>query len=178
VKKDFHAFHIVLTTWNSRYSLRMKKHGIIKGDSIRLSLFQEIELTKIIFGIIDKIDASCIAYNICQDHVHLVLVCIPEKLIHVIKTIKRKSSYLFNKSGLNNKNNCLWSQKFFKQSLEEFELSEISSRAGEINKQNYLGNTLTYIQTNRQKHNLESSIELEDLIKINITDFYGFYLHE
>jgi len=53
----------------------MKNHRIIKGPAIELEFVEEIELTKIIANIINKYNYKCLAYNVCIDHVHLILVC-------------------------------------------------------------------------------------------------------
>ncbi len=73
--KDKQGFHVVLTTHNSRTSQRMIQLGICKGKPIYLSLEEEIALTEIIGNIIKENGYLCLEYNICKDHVHLLLVC-------------------------------------------------------------------------------------------------------
>ena len=101
--KDLQAFHVVLTTHNSRSSQRMMKHGIAKGQPVELNLEEEIQLTKIMGDIILEKGYKCLAYNICQDHVHLILVCEPEELSSIVSTIKGKSARVFNLWALESK---------------------------------------------------------------------------
>lgn len=95
--EDKQAYHVVLSTHNSRTSKRMYKLGIRNGPPIHLHLKQEIALTKIIGDIIIESGFHCIAYNICKDHVHLVMVCTPDELTKQIQKIKAVSSKLFNR---------------------------------------------------------------------------------
>ncbi|MBC7885622.1 MAG: transposase [Saprospiraceae bacterium] len=91
------AFHMVLTTHNSRISARMMKYKIISENPVELNAAEEILLTKIIADIVKEKGYRILAFNICVDHVHLIIVCEFEELTAVLKTIKGKSAYLFNK---------------------------------------------------------------------------------
>ncbi|MBP6049868.1 MAG: N-6 DNA methylase, partial [Chitinophagales bacterium] len=168
--KDKQAFHIVLTTHNSRTSQRMIDYGVIKGDAIELNLNEEIELTKIIGNIISESKMKCIAYNICKDHVHLIVVCEGTELTSIIQKIKSISSKEFHRlkipmghDPLEHKNH-LWSQKFYRANLDVWELNTISNKPGYIYKSSYLQNAIEYIKNNRVKHNLPQSKELEKTI--------------
>ena len=92
--KEKQAFHVVLTTHNSRTSQRMMDLEILKGLPIELVLEEEIELTRIIGEIIQEKGYHCLEYNICKDHVHLVLVCEAEELTGIVQAIKSISSRL------------------------------------------------------------------------------------
>ena len=77
----------------------MKKYNVKKGPPINLNLPQEIELTKIIGDIILESGFNCMAYNVCKDHVHMVLVCEFKELskqVQKIKAISKKNSSFFN----------------------------------------------------------------------------------
>lgn len=168
--KDKQAFHIVLTTHNSRTSQRMIDYGVIKGDAIELNLNEEIELTKIIGNIISESKMKCIAYNICKDHVHLIVVCEGTELTSIIQKIKSISSKEFHRlkipmghDPLEHKNH-LWSQRFYRANLDVWELNTISNKPGYIYKSSYLQNAIEYIKNNRVKHNLPQSKELEKTI--------------
>lgn len=89
--KDKQAFHVVLTTYNSRTSQRMKKLRIFKGPPVMLSIEEEIELTRIISNIFISNNFHCLAYNICTDHVHMVIVCAYKELNSIILRIKSES---------------------------------------------------------------------------------------
>jgi len=84
-EKIKHAFHLVFTTHNSRTSQRMIDYKVKKGPALELNLVEEIELTKIFKNIIIENNYNCIAYNICKDHVHLILVCEEDTLTQIVK---------------------------------------------------------------------------------------------
>lgn len=170
------GFHIVLTTHNSRTSARMKKYNVRKGPALRLVLEEEIALTRIFGKIIQESGFRCIAYNICVDHVHLILVCSPEKLTAQVQKIKSVSSKEFHRLNipmghdpLKHKGH-LWSQKFYRATLDVWELNTITSRPGFIYRDSYLQNAINYIRTNRYKHELIISEELELAIQEFVID--------
>ncbi len=162
--KDKQAFHIVLTTHNSRTSERMLEYNVTQGEPTELDLQHEIELTKIISQIIKEQDYNCLAYNICKDHVHMVLVCEYEELSTIVKTIKGKSSYLYQSKGFKPLGTPLWSQKFFRAELDDWQEATQSQKTGYQPKDSYLENTLEYILHNRKKHELPESKELQKII--------------
>ena len=232
--KDKRAFHIVLTTHNSRTSQRMIKYNVQKGEPLNFNLEQEILMTEIISSIIKEKGYYCLEYNICKDHVHLVMVCEAEELTDIVKTIKGKSAYLYNRSdkqsngfqpivydedvsgndkglkplgqdkqyskgfqplayskndndnglkhigveGKSEKSQSVWSQKFFRAFLDEWELANISNRPGWIYDDNYLENTLYYVKNNRIKHQLPASSALEKVIKSFCVDMTTAYASE
>jgi len=126
------SYHIVFTTHNSRTSSRMIKYNVRKGPERRLSLEEEIILTNIIGKTIIKNQWRCIAYNICNDHVHLILVCEQDSLTKIVQKLKSISSKLFHRHPAVSKrvtalhNNHLWSQKFFRARLNDWTLSSLS----------------------------------------------------
>jgi len=145
----------------------MKKYNIRKGPALRLGLEEEIALTHIFGKIIQESSFRCIAYNICVDHVHLILVCSPEKLTAQVQKIKSVSSKEFHRLNipmghdpLKHKGH-LWSQKFYRATLDVWELNTVTNRPGFIYRDSYLQNAITYIRTNRYKHELTISEELE-----------------
>jgi len=64
-------------------------------------------------------------------------------------------------------NNRLWSQKFFRAQLDEWQIAKFSKRPGEIYQSSYLANAMFYIKNNRAKHQLKSSV----LLEAHINDF-------
>ena len=167
---NLNGYHIVLTTHNSRYSQRMLDFNIDQGQPLLLSLEEEIELTKIIGQVIQDYDYKCLAYNICHDHVHLILVCHSDELGDQIQRIKSISSKLFRRSHAITSHNkylhrSLWSQKFFRKELNEWSLSDVSYSPGEILRDTHLSRAIDYIKMNREKHGLLNSIELKKHIE-------------
>ena len=159
------AYHLVFTTHNSRVSQRMIDFNVKKGPALELDLEQEIELTKIFKQIITENNLNCLAYNICKDHVHLVMVCEEEELTNIAKVLKGKSSYLYQFNGFKPIGESLWSQKFFFAQLDELIWSDVNPKPGYIATDTYLENAIAYIKTNRNKHQLPDSAELKNIIK-------------
>ena len=179
--KDKQGYHVVFTTHNSRTSRRMIKYNIKKGPVINLNLTQEIELTKIIGDIVLESKFNCIAYNVCKDHVHMILVCEYKELSKQVQKIKAISSklikpFLAHGNSLENvpmnpthrkgskTYTPFWSQKFFHADLDVWQLASISKFPSFIYRDSYLDNALIYIQNNRIKHKLPKSEELQKQI--------------
>ena len=164
-EKNKKAFHLVFTTHNSRVSQRMIEHNVKKGPALELDLEHEIELTTIFKQIIFENKYDCLAYNICKDHVHIIIVCEEEELNNIAKVLKGKSSYLYQFNGFKPIGEPLWSQKFFFAQLDELIWSDVSPKPGYIATDSYLENAISYIKTNRFKHSLQESAQLKAIIK-------------
>ncbi|MCK5761027.1 MAG: transposase [Candidatus Delongbacteria bacterium] len=169
------VFHITTAIHNSRYSYRMGVYKIKLNNPIWLTDKDEIIITETIADIIEQDKLNISAYNICGDHIHMVITCEEEELAKIIGKIKaitgRKcnrergvteeaSTYLQqgdriplpSGTGANTKirHNPFWTQKFGKT---------------EITSEKQLYNTIEYIQNNRLKHKLEDNEGLETLIE-------------
>jgi len=169
ISKDKQAYHVVLTTHNSRTSPRMIKYNVKKGPPIELGLEEEIALTEIIGNIITENAYSCLEYNICKDHVHLLVVCEYEELSKMIQKLKSISSKLFRRLDISMghdplEHKGLWSQKFYRADLDVWKLASLSNQPGYIYKDSHFDNTIPYIRNNRIKHKLPKSIKLEKII--------------
>ncbi len=162
--EDQYNFHVVLTLHNSRTSSRMMKYNISKASCVPLVLDEQKLLARIIGNIITDSGFCCRAFNICGDHVHMILQCEAEELTKQVQKIKSISSKLFNRQNLHVKRKRLWTQKFFSKSMDEIQLGEFSKRSGGLFKPTYTQNTMSYIMYNREKHGLEKSKELEEII--------------
>ena len=90
-------FHIVLTTHNSRISERMRSRGILPGPKSALSLDEEIFISAVIGQVLLENLVECIAFNNCGDHVHLLILDLPERISHIIKLVKGRSSFLWRR---------------------------------------------------------------------------------
>jgi len=158
IEKKKKVWHITTATHNSRYSQRMFDNNVKTGDAIWIDEKSEIIITKTIAEIVKKDNLNVVEYNICGDHMHLLLVCDEEELTKIVGKIKGKSSRLYHSNkGINpfvrqngEKAVALWTQKFGKS---------------EIKDENYLNNAIEYIRNNRVKHELPKSKEIEKLKK-------------
>ncbi len=157
-EKKKKAWHVTTAIHNSRYSQRMFDYHIKTGDASWLSEEDEIIITEIIAAIVKEDNLNVVEYNICGDHMHLLLVCEEDELTRIAGKIKGKSARLYNSNkGINplvrlndEKSESLWTQKFGKS---------------KINDENYLNNTIDYIRNNRIKHELPRSERIEKIKK-------------
>lgn len=140
-QKEKQAFHVTFVTHNSRTSQRMKEYKVKKGDSFRLDDELEVFVTRAIAEIVKKDDLNVPAYNICADHVHMILVCEPEELPNIVRKLKGKSAQKLKEHLEVPKEEKfhLWAQKFNRKLIEDDEA---------------LANVQEYIKHNRKKHEL------------------------
>ncbi len=86
------AWHVTTATHNSRYSQRMSDYNVKTDETIWLSEKDEIVITKTIADIVKNDNLNIVEYNICGDHMHLLLICEEEKLSKIVGKIKAVSS--------------------------------------------------------------------------------------
>jgi len=158
-EKHKKPYHITTTIHDSRTSKRMEKYkvrerreGSTKPHVVYFTPEDDLQITQIIADVAKEDQLNILAYNICGDHIHLLLVCAIEEIPAIMQKIKGRTSY-FHKGhykgfykGLkplekvDGKNKPLWQQKY--------------SPPKEVSSTEQLLNTLKYIQTNRNKHEL------------------------
>lgn len=160
-EKEKKAFHITTATHDSRTSERMIEYNVREkrenglrpqAQPIWLELEDEILITKTISEIVIEDKLNVLAYNICGDHIHFLLVCEETEVSKIVGKIKGKTSRVFNNNkGINplvqkgeEKSVSLWTQKF---------------GCNEITDEKQLWNTVEYIQNNRTKHELPSLLD-------------------
>jgi len=66
------------------------------GEPVWLSEKEEQVITETIAEIAKKDDLSILAYNICGDHLHMVLLCTEEQLPKIIQKLKSMSARACN----------------------------------------------------------------------------------
>ena len=159
--KEIHKkpYHITTTIHDSRTSKRMEKYkvrerreGSTKPHVIYFTPEDDVQMTQIIADVAKEDQLNILAYNICGDHIHLLLVCAIEEIPAIMQKIKGRTSYYHKRpykghyKGLkplekvDGKNKPLWQQKY--------------TPPKEVTTTEQLLNTLKYIQTNRNKHEL------------------------
>ena len=142
-------YHVTWTTFNSRVSERMKLYKIKSNKKwIFFDDEQEYIITKLLEQIIKELDLEIFAYNICNDHIHIILISEEKELSTIIWRLKWKSTKFYkNLYNIEDKIN-LWWQKFDYVIIE--------------NKiQLFL--TIKYVKNNRKKHWLKSNKKLENI---------------
>lgn len=155
-------YHVVLTLHNSRTSQRMRQFRVVKKDIKFLTIQDEIEFSKIFKSVINELNLKCFAYNICRDHVHLVIQSKEDEVVEMIRKIKGKTAYLFNRS--NDRSGPFWSQKFYIANLDDWSFGTVTPKAFKLN-DTYFQNAIAYIKSNRIKHELPESDALNQIIK-------------
>lgn len=166
---------ITWVTHSSRVSERMEKYNILAGDAITLSLADEIEITKYMAETVEKYKMKVLAYNICRDHVHVLLACEETDRDRIVQILKSLSARRYDLWKQNNKNhqdkgasslvveekrnrgtvqNHLWAQKYnWRIVTSDEELSTLYD----------------YVQNNRTKHELPESNDLKSIISTMLT---------
>ena len=95
-KKEKKAWHITTATHNSRYSKRMFDNYVKLGEAVWLSDKEEQVVTKTIAEIAENDKLNILAYTICGDHAHILLVCEEKELIQIIQKLKSMSARACN----------------------------------------------------------------------------------
>ncbi|MEX0720296.1 MAG: Eco57I restriction-modification methylase domain-containing protein [Balneolaceae bacterium] len=146
--KEKVAYHVTFVTHNSRTSQRMMVYKVKKGDAFVLDDDLEVVVTNSIADIVTEDDLNVLAYNICADHVHMILVCAPDELPNIVRKLKGKSAQILKKHLKIPKEEKfhLWAQKFNRNLIED---------------EDELYNVFNYIHHNREKHNLPENEKLK-----------------
>lgn len=155
-EKNKKAFHITTAVHDSRTSERMiefkvrEKRDLGTNPYPNINYFTEEDefvITQTIANIVKDDHLNVLAYNICADHIHLLLVCEEEKVPIIMQHIKGKTARAHNSNkGINplvqkenEKSVPLWTQKF---------------GCKEITTETHLFTAIDYIKHNRSKHHL------------------------
>jgi len=145
-------YHITWATHNSRVSERMIKYGVWPGEPLLLDNESELYITMAIVRIVNYKGYRVHAFNICRDHVHLIIECQESELPGIIRLLKGKSSQRY-------KEYCsiephvefhLWTQKYGKEYITSNE---------------HYYNAIRYVVNNREKHGLPENAGLQIIIQ-------------
>ncbi|MHB8138492.1 MAG: transposase [Smithellaceae bacterium] len=144
-------YHVTWVTYSSRVSQRMIDYHAEKAAAIRLDGETEIKITEIITGIVLEKHYKVYAYNICRDHVHMLIECEDNEVSNMVRQIKGKSSQLYKAhlGKMPHEPFHLWAQKFNKWLVKSDE---------------QLLNAIEYISYNREKHGLPWNKGLQPLV--------------
>jgi REP element-mobilizing transposase RayT len=133
------VYHVTWVTHSSRVSERMVTYKVKSGEPLQLDDELELEITGYVAQIVKENKLQVLAYNICKDHVHMILVCDSSDLNTTVGKLKGKSGFLFKKAHNIIDAFHLWGQKF---------------HAEEIKSEAQLEKTMNYVRFNREKHGL------------------------
>ncbi len=96
-EKSKKAWHVTTATHNSRYSQRMFDNHIVVGEPVWLDQEDEIIITEVIKDIVIADKLTVLEYNICGDHMHILLVCDEVELPKIIGKLKSVSAKIRNR---------------------------------------------------------------------------------
>jgi len=184
-EKKKKAWHITTATHNSRYSKRMFDNYVKLGEPVWLDEKDEILITKIIAEIVKNDKLNVIEYNICGDHMHLLLVCEKEEVPKIVGKLKAMTSRAVNiasgktvvanhatkghaplsASMANTPLSASVANSKKKRGETQTKLWTQKFNSSEIKDEKYLNNTIAYIQNNRIKHELPKNKAIEKLKK-------------
>ena len=146
--KEFPAdvYHVTWVAHNSRVAGRSRSRYTVKDVHFN----EDTEI--IITSIIAEKHYTVYAYNICRDHIHLLIKCDAKELANAVRTIKGKTAQLYKESLKIPADQVfhLWGQKYNKW--------RIDSKA-------QFNNTIEYIKKNRRKHGIAENKDLYPYIR-------------
>jgi type I restriction-modification system DNA methylase subunit len=187
-EKNKFAFHITTSIHDSRTSQRMidykarerRFEGTKPEPEVFLMTKEEEELIAQTVAEITKEDKLNIAaFNLCRDHMHILLVCEEDEVPKIMQKIKAKTAREVNinrgktiiakKGDASTKGAC---------SLDETNTCSLNKTRGEkqnslwtqkygckpITSDDQFWNTLNYIEDNKAKHNLPNNPKLKGII--------------
>lgn len=164
-EKNKKAYHITTAIHDSRTSKRMRTYKVRERRDMGTNPYpnviyftpeDDLLITQTIAEIVKEDHLNLLAYNICADHIHLLLVCDIEEVPTIMQKIKGRTSYHLGKyKGLYKGLKPLDEQSHGEQSHDKKPLwQQKYSPPKEVTSQEQLQNTLRYIQKNRSKHEL------------------------
>ena len=96
-KKKKKAWHVTTATHNSRYSQRMFNNHVKLGESVWFDEVDEIIITETVAEIVKDDGLNVLEYNICGDHMHILLVCEEIELPGIVGKLKSVTAKIRNR---------------------------------------------------------------------------------
>ncbi len=199
-KKDKKAWHITTATHNSIYSQRMFDYKVKTGEAIWLSEKEEIIISETIAEIVkeskDANNEICpidiVEYNICGDHLHMLLVCEEKELTKIVGKIKAMTARRCNIEigrtiQITKGHATLQASERTEKKIEENKITRghaplptrgetqsplWTQKFGKklITDNEQYTNTINYIRNNRKKHELPENKNIEKIINSFLCD--------
>jgi len=182
-KKEKKIWHVTTATHNSRYSQRMFDNFVKMGEPVWLSEQEELIVTETISEIVKTDGLNIVAYNICGDHAHIIVVGAEEEIPRIIQKLKAMSARACNiamgRTVPTEEHAPLHYDTVLSSTAEHASTGEHAPLhrgqtqhhlwaskfdQKEITTNEQYDNTIAYIQNNRKKHNLPESKALKTLI--------------
>lgn len=96
-EKKKKVWHVTTATHNSRYSQRMFDNHVVRGEAEWFDTEDEIIITETVKEIAISDKLNILEYNICGDHMHILLVCEEEELTKIVGKIKSVTAKIRNR---------------------------------------------------------------------------------
>lgn len=175
------SFLITWATHNSRVSERMIQYRVKRGEAIWLDEESEYIVTKVIAEIVEEDELKVLAYNICGDHLHMILVCDREEVSDIVRKLKSQSARVHNKllgitttgqaPSLQNDNDSSGACPTVKRGKTQNALWTRKFQARQLTSDEALAGAVEYVRYNRVKHHLEPNRTLHPLIRSMICSY-------
>jgi type I restriction-modification system DNA methylase subunit/REP element-mobilizing transposase RayT len=152
-EKEKRSWHVTMVLHNSRYALsdgytRQMEPGYISPTYPELSDEQQEIIAEELARAAAEYQLNILACNICNDHVHAIIVCEQEELSELVGKWKGRSAFEYNRrvNPSISEQHAMYSdgtkEKFWAKSFHKNEITD----------NNQLANTIEYIRNNREKH--------------------------
>lgn len=182
-------WHITTASHNSHYSERMFKYHVHLGEYRRFTDKEELVITETVGEIVKSDRLSVVAFNICGDHIHILLVCEKEEVPKIVGKIKSMTARAANiavgrtisSRTMGHAPLAMPEQSSSDESGRDVLEQSSSDESGrgktqchlwtqkygknEIRSNQQYLNTVNYIRNNRVKHKLSVRPELERIIE-------------
>lgn len=150
IPKQKEAFHLTFVTHYSRRSERMDRYRVPHKEGFWMNEEAEVLIAGYIADVVKQQGYHVLAFNICGDHVHMLVVAEEAEVPEIMRKIKGKASQRFKEHlGIEKEEEFhLWAQKY---------------SCTWIDGEDHLNNAITYNANNRQKHELRDNKGLQPI---------------
>ncbi len=163
--KEKQPFHITFVTHYSRRNERMDKYRVPHKEGFWMNEEAELLITGYIKDVVIENNFKILAYNICGDHVHMMIVAEEAELPEIMRKIKGKTSQRFK-------------EHLQVPKEEEFHLWAQKYNTTWLNTAEHYNNAIAYIENNRSKHELPINKGLQPLVQSMLTTEEAAYAVE
>ncbi|MBI2258741.1 MAG: N-6 DNA methylase [Flavobacteriia bacterium] len=167
-EKNKFAYHITTCLHDSRTSNRMitykareRRFGGTKPEAEVFPMTKEEEelIAQTVAEIVKEDNLNIAAFNLCWDHMHILLVCEEEEVPKIMQKIKGRTARIINSvKGIN----PLGSTTVLKDGSTPFWTQKYYCKP--ITSDDQFWNTFNYIEDNKVKHKLPSNPKLKGII--------------
>ncbi|HLF47082.1 MAG TPA: TaqI-like C-terminal specificity domain-containing protein [Chitinophagaceae bacterium] len=163
--KEKQPFHITFVTHYSRRNERMNKYRVPQKEGFWMNEEAELLITGYIKDVVIENNFKVLAYNICGDHIHMMIVAEETELPEIMRKIKGKTSQRFK-------------EHLQVPKEEEFHLWAQKYNTTWLNTAEHYNNAIAYIENNRSKHELPINKGLQPLVQGMLTTEEAAYAVE